>query len=390
MLVAVGVLVCAPVVADLLVLDAVGRLLAVAEGVGDAVEAVEVAVADSVFVADLLIEAALEADLEQPARPQPATTTSEVAITTGRFSTPPTVTAEDARSLAIMVNRVVYQGEPGANSHLVAQRVYPEAQAMAAPTFEDCFDAMKDASVDLAVIPIENSLAGRVADIHHLLPESGLHIVGEYFLPIRFQLMALPGTQIGDLTKVLSHVHALGQCRRLIRELGLKPFDVGDTAGAARQVAQAGDRTQAALAPEAAAQLYGLEILRRNVEDEQHNTTRFVMLAREPAHTPVNPAITTFVFRVRNIPAALYKGLGGFATNGVNMTKLESYQLDGTFVSTQFYADVEGHPDDRALALALEELAFFTTDLRILGVYPRSPYRDRLRAVPADQASVPD
>ncbi len=277
-----------------------------------------------------------------------------------------------------MVKRVAYQGEPGANSYLVCQQVYPDAEPVACPTFEDCFDLLADGSVDLAMIPIENSLAGRVADIHHLLPESGRHIVAEHFLPIRFQLMAIPGTRIEDLTHVLSHVHALGQCRRLIRELGLVPVESGDTAGAAREVAEAGDPTKAALAPFGAAELYGLEVLRKNVEDESHNTTRFVVLAREPDHTPNGPAVTTFVFQVRNIPAALYKALGGFATNGVNMTKLESYQLDGTFVSTQFYADIEGHPNDRPVALALEELSFFTRHVRILGVYPRHPYRDRV------------
>ncbi|MFV0460750.1 MAG: prephenate dehydratase [Actinomycetales bacterium] len=279
-----------------------------------------------------------------------------------------------------MAVRIVYQGEPGANSHLICRQVYPDSEPVAAPTFEHCFDLMADGSVDLAMIPIENSLAGRVADIHHLLPESGLHIIAEHFLPIHFQLMALPDARIEDLTTVCSHVHALGQCRALIRELGLKPLDVGDTAGAARQVAEAGDLTRAALAPAGAAELYGLQILRRDVEDAAHNTTRFVVLSREPVHAAGGPSITTFVFRVRNIPASLYKGLGGFATNGVNMTKLESYQLDGSFVSTQFYADVEGHPHDRPLALALEELVFFTTDVRILGVYPRHPYRDEVVA----------
>jgi prephenate dehydratase len=277
-----------------------------------------------------------------------------------------------------MVLRVVYQGEPGANSHLSCLEVFPDCEAVPAPTFEDCFDQMANGEVDRAMIPIENSLAGRVADIHHLLPDSGLHIVAEHFLPIRFQLMALPGATLGELKTVGSHVHALGQCRRIIRELGLKPFDVGDTAGAARLVSRSGDLTRAALATTKAAELYGLEVLLRDVEDAEHNTTRFVVLSRDPGQQVFRgPAITTFVFEVRNIPAALYKGLGGFATNGVNMTKLESYQLDGTFVSTRFYADVEGHPDDRPVHLALEELRFFTHRVDILGVYPRHPYRDR-------------
>lgn len=277
-----------------------------------------------------------------------------------------------------MGTRVVYQGEPGANSHLACLEVYPDCEPVPAPTFEDCFDLMATGDVDLAMIPIENSVAGRVADIHHLLPDSSLHIIGEHFLPIRFQLMALPGARLEDLRTVGSHVHALGQCRKVIRELGLEPFDVGDTAGAARLVSVSGDLTRAALATTKAAELYGLSILMHDVEDAAHNATRFVILSRTP-RAPSSPTatVTTFVFKVRNIPAALYKGLGGFATNGVNMTKLESYQLDGTFVSTRFYADVEGHPDDRPLALALQELRFFTEDVRILGVYPRHPYRDR-------------
>jgi prephenate dehydratase len=227
------------------------------------------------------------------------------------------------------------------------------------------------------MIPIENSLAGRVADIHHLMPNSGLSIIGEYFLPIRFQLMALKGVSLNDIRIVRSHIHALGQCRKVIRAHGWQTEVAADTAGSARALAKSGERDAAALAPRLAAELYGLNILLENVEDEAHNTTRFVVLAREQhrAQRGNGPVITTFVFQVKNIPAALYKALGGFATNGVNMTKLESYMVEGSFSATQFYADVEGHPDDRDLGLALEELAFFSKELTILGVYPAHPFR---------------
>ncbi len=248
---------------------------------------------------------------------------------------------------------------------------------MPCPTFEDVFAAITGGEVERALIPIENSLAGRVADIHHLLPDSGLHIVGEHFLPIHFHLMALPGVGIEEIRSVHSHVHALGQCRKIIRRLGLHPVVAGDTAGAARELAESEDRTSAALSPEGAAALYGLEILERNVEDESHNTTRFVMLAREPAVVSVDTpdVVTCFVFRVRNIPAALYKALGGFATNSVNMTKLESYMVDGQFSATQFYAEVDGHPDSPHLQRALEELTFFAAELRMLGTFQASPLR---------------
>ena len=274
---------------------------------------------------------------------------------------------------------IAYQGEPGSNSDTACRAQYPGVQTLPGTTFEDVFAAMAEGHADLAMIPVENSIAGRVADIHHLLPDSGLHIIGEHFMPIHFQLMALPGTSIDDITTVRSHSHALGQCRRLIRERGWRPVVADDTAGAAREVAQGGDGSVAALAPALAAELYGLQILASDVEDEHHNTTRFLVLAREAEAPPVgSPVITTFVFRVRNVPAALYKALGGFATNGVNMTKLESYQLGGSFSATQFYADVEGHPQDRPLHLALEELNFYCAYLRVLGTYPASPFRDDL------------
>jgi prephenate dehydratase len=275
---------------------------------------------------------------------------------------------------------VVFQGEPGANSEVATREVYPRAKAVPCPTFEDCFAAVEKGTADLAMIPIENSLAGRVADIHHLLPGSRLNIIGEHFLPIHFQLMAPEGATLKTVKSVHSHIHALGQCRKIIRKHGWRAVVSGDTAGAAREVAEAGDISQAALAPAMAAEIYGLDILARDVEDAAHNTTRFVILSKKEERARAGKAkvITTFVFRVRNVPAALYKAMGGFATNGVNMTKLESYQLDGTFFATQFYADVEGHPSERPLKLALEELEFFSTEVRILGVYPASPFRKGL------------
>ena len=267
--------------------------------------------------------------------------------------------------------KIAFQGEAGANSHIAIAEAYPDAEPMPCATFEDALAAITSGEADLGMIPIENSVAGRVADIHHLLPASGLFIVGEWFLPIRHQLMAPRGAKLADIKTVESHVHALGQCRRIIRKLGLKPIVAADTAGSARDIAERGDKSSAAVASRLAAEIYGLDILAEDVEDETHNTTRFVVLAREAnwAKQGSGPLVTTFVFRVRNLPAALYKALGGFATNGVNMTKLESYMVGGQFAATQFYADVEAHPDDRPLKLALEELEFFSTEVKILGVY---------------------
>jgi prephenate dehydratase len=277
--------------------------------------------------------------------------------------------------------KIIYQGEPGANSHLACKEAYPAYEPIPCPTFEDCFSALQSGDVDLGMIPIENSVAGRVADIHHLMPTSGLQIIAEWFLPIRNQLMAPKGASLKTIKTVQSHVMALGQCRNAIRELKLKPVVAADTAGSAREVSEAKDLTRAAIASRLAAEIYGLDILKENVEDESNSTTRFVVLSREKAWAkPGNgKTITTFVFRVRNLPAALYKALGGFATNGVNMTKLESYMVGGNFFATQFYADVEGHPDEGALVLALEELAFFSKELTILGVYPAHPFRDTFR-----------
>jgi prephenate dehydratase len=280
-----------------------------------------------------------------------------------------------------VTGRISFQGERGANSHIACAEARPGHEPLPCATFEDAFAAVSDGGAELAMIPIENSIAGRVADIHHLLPTSGLHIVGEHFLPIHFQLMALPGAPIEGLRSVHSHIHALGQCRKVIRRLGLKAMVAGDTAGSAREVAESRDPSRASLAPRMAAGIYGLDILLEDVEDETHNTTRFIILAREHDRTlDAGPPVTSFVFRVRNLPAALYKALGGFATNGVNMSKLESYMVDGEFTATQFYAEVDGHPDDLPLARALEELRFFARELRLLGTYPAHPFRAQIGA----------
>ncbi len=279
--------------------------------------------------------------------------------------------------------RIAFQGEPGANSHIACRQAYPDLQPLPCPTFEDAFAAVRSGRAALAMIPIDNSVAGRVADIHHLMPASRLHIVAEWFLPVQHQLMALKGATLKTIRTVESHVHALGQCRNIIRALGLKAVVAADTAGAAREVAEAGDISRAVLATKLAAKIYGLRIVKKDVADAKHNTTRFVVLAREPkwASRKDKRVITTFVFQVRNIPAALYKALGGFATNGVNMTKLESYMVDGSFAATQFYADVQGHPKQRALELALEELEFVSQpkSLRILGVYPAHRFRETFK-----------
>src|SRR6202142_3172445 len=277
--------------------------------------------------------------------------------------------------------KIIFQGEPGANSHLACREAYPDHEPVPCPTVEDAFTAVASGEADLGMIPIENSVAGRVADIHPLMPDSGLHIIAEWFLPIRNQLMAPKGASLKTIKSVESHVMALGQCRKIIRELKLKPAVAADTAASAREVSESKDVTRAAIASRLAAEIYGLDILKENVEDEANSTTRFIVLSRENkwAAPGKGKVITSFVFRVRNLPAALYKALGGFATNKVNMTKLESYMVGGNFFATQFYADVEGHPDDSALVFALEELAFFSKELIILGVYPAHPYRDTFK-----------
>ena len=281
---------------------------------------------------------------------------------------------------------IAFQGQKGAYSDLACRDAYPRLRTLPCPTFEDAFAAVHAGRARLAMIPIENSSAGRVADVHHLMPASGLHIIGEFFQPVRHQLLAVPGATLRTIRSVESHVQALDQCRALTRRLKLKRVVATDTAGSAAEVARAGDPTRAAIASALAAKIYGLRILLRDVEDNHHNTTRMVVLSRTPKvpRRGSGRILTTFVFQVRNVPAALYKAMGGFATNGINMTKLESYMLEGRFTATQFYADVEGHPDDRSLRLALEELAFFTKNLKILGVYPAHPSRAGQRGAEGD------
>jgi prephenate dehydratase len=270
---------------------------------------------------------------------------------------------------------IAFQGYPGANSDIAAREARPGMTPYPCRTFEDAFEAVLDGRCALAMIPIDNTVAGRVADVHHLLPGSGLHIVGEHYLRINHQLLALPGTDEATLTHVHSHVHALHQCRKIVRALGLEAVVHDDTAGAARDVAEAGDPTQASISSALAAEVYGLDILRTNIEDDEHNVTRFVLLSRTPQVPSVDvPSVVSFVFWVRHVPAALYKALGGFATNGVNMTKLES-GIGGGFIGAHFYAEVEGHPDQRPLKLAMDELNFFSQEVRVLGVYPQHAFR---------------
>ncbi len=265
---------------------------------------------------------------------------------------------------------IAFQGEAGAFSEEACRTFAPALEPMACATFEAALEAVKDGRAARAMLPVENSLAGRVADIHHLLPQAGLHIVGEHFLPIRHQLLARRGAALAGIRTVKSHAMALGQCRQIIAELGLTPEIAGDTAGAARQLAQSGGDDVAVIASSRAAELYGLQVLRAEIEDAGHNTTRFLVMAREPEDPgPGDEVLTTFVFQVRNLPAALYKALGGFATNGVNMTKLESYMVDGSFTQTMFCADIEGHPRSPPVARALEELRYFSTSLKVIGVY---------------------
>jgi len=272
---------------------------------------------------------------------------------------------------------IAFQGALGAYSNLACLSAFPEMTPLPCTSFEGAFSAVEDGLARYAMIPIENSIAGRVADIHHLLPATGLHIVGEHFEPVRHFLMAPKGATLQTIKRVRSHVHALGQCRKAIRELGLEAIVHVDTAGAAADLQNSTDLEESAIASSLAAETYGLDILRSEMEDHSYNTTRFIVLGREPEIPDLEDgvAITTFIFRVRNVPAALYKGMGGFATNGINMTKLESYMVEGEFFATQFYADIEGHPDDARVKLALEELGFFSREFRLLGVYPASPFR---------------
>ena len=276
--------------------------------------------------------------------------------------------------------RIAFQGELGANSHEACTAEFPEMEPVPHATFEAAFEAIKGGDCQLGMIPVENSIAGRVADVHHLLPSSGLRIIGERFKPIHFQLMANPGVKLEDVKVVASMPIALAQCRKTIKRLKVKTEGVGDTAGAARALAEHPDPTRAAISPALAAQIYGLDILARDIEDEHHNTTRFLIMTAEkdPAPPPFTaPCITSFTFKVRNLPAALYKAMGGFATNGVNISKLESYMEGGAWSATFFYAEADGRPEDRGLALAFEELRFFSDKFEILGVYPADGFRTR-------------
>ncbi|MEZ5886115.1 MAG: prephenate dehydratase [Paracoccaceae bacterium] len=276
-----------------------------------------------------------------------------------------------------MKGRIAFQGEPGAYSHQACRQARPEMEALPCATFEDAIEACRRGDADLAMLPVENSTYGRVADIHHLLPESGLHIVDEAFVRVHINLLAVPGTRLEDVEGAMSHTVLLGQCRGFMKSHGIRPVTGADTAGSARHVSELADPKLAALASELAGEIYGLEVLARHIEDKSNNTTRFLVMAREPdlKRRGGDGMMTSFVFRVRNIPAALYKAMGGFATNGVNMTKLESYMVDGVFSATQFYADIEGHPDDANVQRALEELKYFTSYMKLLGVYPADPMR---------------
>lgn len=276
-----------------------------------------------------------------------------------------------------MTGSIAFQGEPGAYSHQACRQARPGMQAVPCATFEDAIDMCRRGDADLAMLPVENSTYGRVADIHHLLPESGLHIVDEAFVRVHINLLAVPGTRLDQVKAAMSHTVLLGQCRGFLRQHGLKSVTGADTAGSARHVAEAGDPALAALASELAGEIYGLDVVARHIEDRSNNTTRFLIMSREPdlSRRGGDGMMTSFVFRVRNIPAALYKAMGGFATNGVNMTKLESYMVDGVFSATQFYADIEGHPDDANVQRALEELRYFTSYMKLLGCYPADPMR---------------
>ena len=276
-----------------------------------------------------------------------------------------------------MSGRIAFQGEPGAYSHQACIDARPEMEPLPCRAFEDVIEAVTSGAADLAMLPVENSTYGRVADIHRLLPESGLHIVDEAFVRVHISLMANRGVKIADIGVVRAHLVLLPQCAAFLKKHGIRGVPAADSAGAAADLARTGNRTEGALASDLAAEIHGLDILARHIEDRAHNTTRFLVMSREPdlSRRGASGMMTTFVFEVRNIPAALYKAMGGFATNGVNMTKLESYMVDGSFTATQFYADIEGHPDDPNVRLALEELDYFTTKLHILGTYPASDAR---------------
>ncbi|MBE9607611.1 prephenate dehydratase [Acetobacteraceae bacterium H6797] len=276
-----------------------------------------------------------------------------------------------------MTKVIAFQGLPGAYSDLACRAAYPGWETLPSPTFEAAMEAVRDGRAELAMLPCENSLAGRVPDIHRLLPDSGLHVVGEHFQAVEHCLLAPKGATLSSIKRAHSHPMALGQVLKIIAEMKLTPVIEADTAGAAHLIAERGGVEDAAIASKLAAEIYGLDILKENVEDAEGNTTRFYVMSKsaEMPSLGTPDCVTTFVFRVRNIPAALYKALGGFATNGVNMTKLESYMLDGHFTATQFLCDVDGHPEEPGLKRALEELAFFSRELKVLGTYHASAYR---------------
>lgn len=270
-----------------------------------------------------------------------------------------------------MTGPIAFQGEPGAYSHQACVQARPGMEVLPCATFEDVVEAVRNGTAELGMLAVENSTYGRVADVHSLLPNSGLHIVDEAFVRVHVNLLGVRGAQVDQVREAHGHVVILPQCAGFLRAHGIRGVVSSDNAKAARECAQAGDPARAALASELAAEIYGLDVLARHIEDHQNNRTRFLVMSRTPDHSRrAERMVTTFVFRVRNIPAALYKAMGGFATNGVNMTKLESYMVGGSFTATEFYADIEGHPDDDAVRLALEEARFFTSKLEIIGVYP--------------------
>jgi prephenate dehydratase len=275
-----------------------------------------------------------------------------------------------------MAARIAFQGELGAYSHQACVETRPDFDPLPCPTFEDALEAVHSGEAELGMIAVENSTYGRVQDVYHLLPKAGLHIIQETFVRVHVNLLGLPGAKLGDITHAHGHPVILPQCGKFLRDHTIKGVTSSDNARAARDVASGGDKTQGALASELAAKLYGLEVIAPKIEDHKLNTTRFLVMSRDADHTRrSDKMVTAFMFRVRNIPAALYKAMGGFATNGVNMTKLESYMVDGVFTATQFYADIEGHPDDENVKLAMDELGYFTEMVEILGVYPADPRR---------------
>ena len=271
-----------------------------------------------------------------------------------------------------------YQGMPGAFSHLACSSYYPDYEAVPCRSFARAFDLVKNGQADLAMIPVENSLAGRVSDIYHLLPEGGLHILSEHYLPVHHNLLVLPGTKLEDIKTAYSHPMAISQVRHRLRDWGIAGRSDLDTAGAAKRLSDTGNISEAAIASSLAAEIYDLEILEANIEDAEHNTTRFLTLSTGLTIPPLGheKMVTSFVFKVRNIPSALYKAMGGFATNGINMTKLESYMVEGSFTATQFYADVEAHPDEPRMKNALEELHFFSESVYMLGTYQAHSSRE--------------